>query len=417
MTDPGAPLWAELRDPALQPVWVVVRRQLERTGLQPVGSVEVLVDDAGADLLGGVLGRRLLPGRRRLPLADLDAALRRSPAATALVDVVTELGGPLRNRPAEKAAAADRRQAIEDVWDTLLAGAGLAGAPWVSRWAAGLRADGLLTSASRESLPVAVAAIARVLSAPATRTLGELAALVAGDAHALDAGRRAGTIALRGLAAERSEPAPTTADERTRLWGQVGVRTDDVSGTALVLGWRPPGSSRWAGMMRERAELGLVTHLTLRELQTTSGPWARPGAVVHACENPQVVQAAAARAVPGPLVCLQGNPSAAGALLIERLLENGARVQYHGDFDWPGLAIAGRLLARGVHPWRLTAADYRAALPAGAGVPLTGAEIPTPWDPPLQDALREHARAVHEEAVLDVLLADLLAVPASHRDG
>lgn len=417
MTDPAAPLWAELRDPALQPVWVVVRRQLEATGLRADGAVTVSLGEVDADLLGGVLGRRLRPGRRRLPLADLDAALRRSPAAVALVDVVTELGGPLRNRPAERAAAVGRRQEIEDVWGTLLAGVGLAGAPWVPRWTAGLRTDGLLTSASRESLPVAVAAVARMLSDPATRTLGELAALVAGDAHALDAGRRAGTIALRGLAAARDEPAPTTADQRTRLWGQLGVRTDDVSGTVLVLGWRPPGSNRWAGMMRERAELGLVTHLTLRELQAAGGPWDRPGAVVHACENPQVVQAAADRAVPGPLVCLQGNPSAAGAFLIERLLEDGARVQYHGDFDWPGLAIAGRLLARGVHPWRLTAADYLAALPAGAGVPLTGAEIPTLWDPPLQEALRQHARAVHEEAVLDVLLADLLAVPTDHRDG
>ena len=90
-----------------------------------------------------------------------------------------------------------------------------------------------------------------------------------------------------------------------------------------------------------------------------------------------------------------------------RLVGDGARVRYHGDFDWPGLAIAGRVLVRGATPWRLGAEDYLAALPAGAGVPLSGAEVPTPWDPDLQPALREHGRAVHEEGVLEVLLADL----------
>jgi uncharacterized protein (TIGR02679 family) len=128
---------------------------------------------------------------------------------------------------------------------------------------------------------------------------------------------------------------------------------------------------------------------------------------VHACENPQVMQAAADRAVPAPLLCLQGNPSAAGTLLVDRLVDDGARVRYHGDFDWPGLSIAGRILARGATPWRLTAADYLAALPPGVGAPLTGPAVATPWDPWLQMALREHGRAVHEEAVLEVLLTDL----------
>ena len=160
-------------------------------------------------------------------------------------------------------------------------------------------------------------------------------------------------------------------------------------------------------MMRERAELGLATHLTLRELRAVEGPWAARGTVVHACENPQVVQAAADRRAYGPLLCLQGNPSAAGMLLVQKLLGDGAHVRYHGDFDWPGLAIAGRVVTRGAAPWRLTAADYLAALPAGTGVPLTGGEVATPWDPLLQTALSEHGRAVHEEGVLDVLLADL----------
>ncbi len=398
-------LWAELADPPMRPVWAAVARRLEATGSEPLGTVTVELDDHTADLLGGVLGSRLRTGRRRLSLSDLDTALRASPAAVSLADVVARLRGPLRDRPAERRAATSAREAAEDGWAMLLAQADLT-SPWSAGWTGGLRSTGLL--GPLDALAVAVGAVALVLEDPRPRTLGELAATVAGDAHALDSGRRAGAVALRGLAAAHNTAPPTTADERARLWELAGVRTDDVSGTVLVLGWRPPGPSSWAGMMRERAHLGLPTHLTLRELRAAPGPWTSAGEVVQVCENPQVVQAAAELGTTAPLLCLQGNPSTVGALLVERLLVEGAVVRYHGDFDWPGLAIASRVLARGAVPWRLSAADYLAALPGpGIGVPLTGSEVATPWDPDLQCALAADGRAVHEEAVLDALLADL----------
>lgn len=394
----------ELADPALQPLWRAVRRRLAAAGLEPVGTVTAELDEHAADLLGGVLGRRLSAGRRRVPLADLDAVLRASPAGVSLVEAAVQLHGPLRDRPAERAAADRARTTAEDTWAGLLDDAHLDG-PWVAVWTEGLRSTGLLRS-SPESLRAGVRAVTDVVVDPRPRTLGELAAAVAGDAHGLDPGRRAGAVAVRGLAALAGKPSPSTAGDRARLWAEVGVRTDDVSGTVLVLGWRPPRTSAWAVSMRARADLGLPTHLTLRELRTAPRPWAAPGDVVHACENPQVLQAAADRAVAGPLVCLQGNPSAAGALLVAGLVGDGALVRYHGDFDWPGVAIAGRVLAVGAQPWRLGAADYVAAVPP-VGVPLTGRPVPTSWDPLLAEAMAEEGFAVHEEAVLDDLLADL----------
>ncbi|MEI4273396.1 TIGR02679 family protein [Klenkia sp. LSe6-5] len=392
----------ELAHPSLGTFWSAARRQLERTGLEPAGTVVVELDDAGADLLGGVLGVRMRPGRRRIALADLDAVLRGSPAAVSLVEAAMALHGPLRDLPAERAARESARETSAADWAALVAP--LSGA-WVPVWTEGLRAAGLLRSAPA-ALAAAVAAVRTVDVDPLPRTLGELAAAVTGDAHGLDPGRRAGAVAVRGVAARAGEPAPTTAADRARLWAEVGVRTDDVSGTALVLGWRPPGTSAWAVSMRARADLGVPTHVTLRELRVAPRPWAAPDDVVHACENPQVVQAAADRVLSGPLICLQGNPSAAGSLLVEGLLADGAVVRYHGDFDWPGVAIAGRVLAVGARPWRLSVVDYRAAVPA-AGVPLTGRPVVTPWDPELASAMADTGIAVHEEAVIDLLLTDL----------
>ncbi|MEI4279093.1 TIGR02679 family protein [Klenkia terrae] len=394
----------ELAEPALAVFWQSVRRQLEKTGLRAVGTVVVDLDDVAADLLGGVLGARVRTGRRRLALDELDAVLRASPAALSLVDAAVALHGPLRDLPAQRSAKDAARVAADAGWAALLADAGLDAEPWVAAWTAGLQASGLIRS-DADALRAAVAAVHSVVTDPRPSTLGELAAAVCGDAHGLDPGRRAGAVALRGVAALTGEPVPTTGQARTRLWSQVGVRTDDVSGTVLVLGWRPPGPSPWAVAMRARADLGLPTHVTLRELRAAPHPWAAAGEVVHACENPQVVQAAADRALTGPLVCLQGSPSAAGALLVVGLVADGAVVRYHGDLDWPGMAIAARVVAMGAQPWRLSAEDYRTAVPA-AGVPLTGRPVPTPWDPGLADLMVEEGLAVHEEALLDRLLGD-----------
>lgn len=60
------------------------------------------------------------------------------------------------------------------------------------------------------------------------------------------------------------------------------------------------------------------------------------------------MQGLAAVGVDRPLACTSGNPSAAGSLLLGRTV-----VRYHGDFDWPGIAIARRIIGQGAQPWRL----------------------------------------------------------------
>jgi uncharacterized protein (TIGR02679 family) len=85
-------------------------------------------------------------------------------------------------------------------------------------------------------------------------------------------------------------------------------------------------------------------------------------------------------------------------------------VRYHGDFDWPGIAIARRIIGQGAQPWRLGYADYDEAvkrLPAGRRLMLTGRAETTPWDSELSPAMTAANIAVHEEAIVDLLLADL----------
>lgn len=104
-------------------------------------------------------------------------------------------------------------------------------------------------------------------------------------------------------------------------------------------------------------------------------------------------------------------PAAAQRALLAQLVSGGARLRYHGDFDWPGLIIGNRVMREfGAQPWRYGMVDYRAAVAAAETEnrhPLTGTRIDAEWDAGLAEAMLDHGRAVDEEGVIDMLLSDL----------
>jgi uncharacterized protein (TIGR02679 family) len=396
--------------PSLQPLWPALRDRLQHSGHAVHGSIPVQLDDDGADRLSGLLGRAVGTGAARVSLAELDAALRSSAAQRGLVAMVAELtGAPLRNLPAERDAARTGRQQLWARLDQLLVQHDLATRDWAPRWADWLRRGGVLTrlpaAAATASLTTTVQVLARILDdAQPPIGLAELASEITGDAHGLDDGAPAAALVLRAVAVALDAAPATSAAERRLLWQRVGVSTDEISGTVITWGLRPPGADRWSAMMRERADLGLVTHLTVHELQR-AGDLTRAGEIIHACENPQVLQRLAAAGVERPVACLSGNPAAAGMALLER-----AVVRYHGDFDWPGIAIARRVFDRGARPWRFGRDDYVEAidrLPADRRLGLSGRAEATPWDEGLGAAMTAADVAVHEEAIVSLLLADL----------
>lgn len=133
--------------------------------------------------------------------------------------------------------------------------------------------------------------------------------------------------------------------------------------------------------------------------------------LVYVCENPAVLRRAAAELGAGsaPLACAEGQPSAAFHQLATAIASGGGELRYHGDFDWPGIAIASSVMRRhGARPWRMSAADYAAGIRAGAEhVRLTGPPRPTPWDPELGEVMVATGRVIYEESVADALITDL----------
>jgi uncharacterized protein (TIGR02679 family) len=128
---------------------------------------------------------------------------------------------------------------------------------------------------------------------------------------------------------------------------------------------------------------------------------------IYICENPNVISAAANRlgVASAPLVCVEGQPRTAARLLLERLATAGARLAYHGDFDWGGIHIGNAVIGDfGASAWRFSAPDYEMTR---GGRKLTGRPASARWDSALSSAMKRAGRAVHEEQVMNDLLSDL----------
>ena len=160
--------------------------------------------------------------------------------------------------------------------------------------------------------------------------------------------------------------------------------------------------------MSASTHLGVPLHLS--QFAFREHPLAvAPGAEVLVVENPRIVEAAAQRRSAIAVIATNGNPSSAVRLLLLQLLDQGASIRYHGDFDAAGLAICARMHALGLRPWRMTSIDYLDALDAadeaGVALPIDDAAAPaTPWDTTLQRTFDQHRRVVHQERLLDLLL-------------
>jgi uncharacterized protein (TIGR02679 family) len=404
-------------DPSWARVLRLARRRLEGTGGEPIGTLTVRdPTEAERKLIIGLTGAYRAPGVASvsLPLPLLDASVRRE-FGRSLVEVLTQQGGPLRDRAGERTQEALAR-------DTLLADAraragSWTGEVWFADWLDQLAADGTITRLVRRGDPAALRQACAVLARlPAGGiSLPVLAEQVTGDTKALS-GTPAATLVLRALAARDGEPPPTGAAQRRARWDAAGVILDDLASQVLVLGVRPVQDHPLAGWLHAAADGAIPFRITLHQL--TLAPLTVPAAEVFVCENPAVLRAAVAGWTPGhpPLICTEGVPSAA----CHRLLA-GMRgpINWRGDFDWTGLRTTADAIHRhDARPWRMSVTDYRRALDA-PGVdaeqlsePLRGAPADSPWDPALAAALHERGRAVMEERIIPELLADLTAASA-----
>jgi uncharacterized protein (TIGR02679 family) len=401
----------ELDRPEFEALWRSARSILERRSSRVEGSRVTLtaLSDEEIAAICSLLGRRRPTGSTlRVDLAKLDAMLRAGRHSVGVIEVVERLGGPIRDRPGERANADRDRDAL---WRSL-ADHPAAGDDRVALWIDSLRSRGRLArlgitrpdDAIVQALDVLAVVIRRRPATHAT-PLPMLAAQLTGDAHALDDDRIVGQLVADAIVALAARASTRDA------WLAFGVELDPLNSSVLTLGLPGPHDSIVDAARRAGEPLRLTSRM-LRTLDVGD----MGGRVVQVCENPSMVAVAADELGPScaPLLCTDGMPKAVSRSLIQLLSRRGATIRAHADFDAGGVAIIGHLVAtHGVLPWRFCRDDYLDAL-AGATLALSSTVGATPWDGALSATMNRTGRAVHEESLADVLLADLRAEALSH---
>jgi uncharacterized protein (TIGR02679 family) len=370
------------------------------------------------EALALLTGRSSRPSRSaRVDIRQLDSALIEAGIAGSLRAALELIDGPIVNRTAQ-------RIGIQAQWDSVLR-AGRWGVT-LSGWVETAVAIRLLKRLSQQNPDLAQQLLERadivLRRLPADGIpLSQLAAETLGNAHALDSGERTGVIilaALRHLGSRQPSGADPLEDdnpqdddrlppERVRdIWARSGVLINELARPVLFLNLPVAAHDSIMGTPGEPA------YLSLRRLLRTPPVWAVDGATVFVCENPNLVAIAADRLgrASAPLVCTDGMPAAAQRTLLTELERRGARLMYHGDFDWPGLQIANHV-TRTWHAnlWRFSTEDYEVAV---ANAPharhnLSGSSVAALWDGALMAAMERHGIAIAEESVAASLLADL----------
>lgn len=392
------PLLAE----GLQTLWASARQRLDRFGPDRRGKIARPNLGPSDELaLQSLLGHRL---SGRLDLAEIEAALTGLGIAEDLCGALSRLGHP---PSADAAARRGAKQRATEARDALRLAVADWPESWAVRWSEEIAGAGLLVGLGSDEVEGLAADVRCLLDrlgdGQVSTSRSELAAALFGSSHALDKGQKLGSFVRWALRCRLG----SGLDGR-ELWEASGIQADRVSMPALT--WAIPlaGDSPVDLAVRAATSGGLPLHISLLALlrHPLRVP---PGTSVLVVENPRLVEAAAERGLSCCVVATNGNPTTTVTTLIQQLLEPGARVGYHGDFDAPGIAICRRMHELGCVPWRMDARDYHTAVEQAErdGVRLDRDVRgcgPTPWDSALEDLFEAHRLIVHEEFVLDDVL-------------
>lgn len=389
-----------LLDPALDRILLAARDKRERRGgagdssivLRDLDPHEALALDA---LLAVSVRRRpVLPGQTlRLKLSELEAALRACSVDPRLE--YERVGGrPLRDLPAERAAARHRRESFSE-W--LLSHELVSTRPGLADSLERAVVQGRIHSNMR---PLVEAALRVVAALPATKRVQRsvlAAQLLDGDPHALDVGTPLHNLVVSLLIADANLDPDTSP---RNVWAHFNVLADPVASNAVTLGLPLLGDGVAARLVRAAAG----GHVVLTYGQLTMGGFAwPPGTPCFTCENPSVLIAAEQELGTRcrPLICTGGHPSDAVRLLLTAVANAGGTIRHHGDFDEAGLLIMRDLRERyGAASWRFDLASLNAALDANRCAGTSSVSS-------LEEVVGKLVRPLPEELELDILLSDL----------
>lgn len=345
----------------------------------------------------------------RYDLAKLSNALSSVDLPSDWNDILTAVRGHVSEEKLDRLA---NRQAWTNFWPQVMPALDELLFPGSHEWLQSLRRDGSLKRQCKGNtdegmdMLITAARLLQALPLLEERPLTRVAADFCGNSHALDAATPLSTLVLRGLALRFKRPSPTRSDERRDLWAAVGVIGDDLSAPVLTFNLGCQGESSFCRLIAMTSADLQPVHLTSRMLWAADWTKIICPHEVYVFENPTIISLAASHLGSRcpPIICGNGEPCHAARHLMKQLRAAGCTLWYHGDFDWAGVSIAGRIFTEfGAKPWLFDAEAYETAM-ALESRPLNGSPIPTPWSATLSSRMQIHGKAYDEERLADLLI-------------
>jgi uncharacterized protein (TIGR02679 family) len=399
--------------PALRRLMSGLRRRYEAGAGTAAGTISLRnVTAAERSAIDSLLGRHPSDGEPLVVRLDrLNDMIKHAGLADNLRMAIELLSGPIK----------DRREAkLQELaaWNSVFSGAEsyLKGRSELAPWLDKLKKTGLLKRLTcndpKQASALLECAIQIAIQLPHRgTTLTEFAVHVLRDAHALDRNKKLASVLTGALSILAGMECVSSRAQYRRAWDRLGVAWNELSSSALILNLPADTDTLTGELLRVCAVAGEPCRLTTRQLLRYPPSWRTivPPKKVYVCENPTVMSAAAKRFGSSslPLVCIEGQPSTAIRVLLQRLVEHGTELLYHGDFDWPGILIANFIVSNlGASLWRMKTIDYRKSS-LHAKLSLKGKPVDALWDAGLRSEMEGTDRAIHEEQVLQELILDL----------
>ena len=376
----------------LGPVWQELARRMGASE-RPVRRIAVAgLDDRGRRTLASLLKLQRLPAQSivNVDTTKIGAALGLT-SEEQLRRLVQRVQGPVGNRAAVRAAAVEARGSL---WSLASQRIGTRVPATFARIRGAGVPDGDV-DAHAHTLVVLAESLDRLPSSSPI-PLPVLAWQVSGDPHALDANTMCGRY-LQFAAVELTggsivEPESVAVRRALR---SLGVVVDRLSSTTITYGLRAAPDSPIGSILEGAFSMRMPINISGALLDAATPKFLQRRWLC--IENPSVLEWALLAGYTGPIVCTSGWPSSDTQRLLELARDQGIELDYAGDYDSAGLAIANLMSMRFQVRVLMTTGVYLAA-DLGRAPDWGNASVPpTPWDPGLANAIRDKRRVVYQE--------------------
>lgn len=247
-----------------------------------------------------------------------------------------------------------------------------------------------------------------------TTRLALFSSIITKDPHCLDMGTETGNLLVYAICYSLNIKYPDNAEELNEILYKAGIIRDEVSNYTLCSGLLAYSNGKehegWRGFYEAEEPLQ-VSLWNISRLEKIISPAGR----VYVFENPTVFSEVLynTRDKKPSIVCTFGNFKLASLIILDKLVEAGAKIYYSGDFDPEGIIMADKLKHRYGQNTILWRYDEKEYMRIKSSVELTESRIKKLDNvrseelKSIVEIIKVNKRAAYQELLIDMYVEDI----------